>query len=163
MSNNLTAPIIWCKEKGRNTFSVNFTCRHITYIPNPQAIPLSPEGVNERVIGATCSTEQHTLFTDSEICYYSFNNYNVRRYNTETFLCTSVGETIQRIHNICICSHHFHVPWVHQVGFVAQNVPNLNVFVSWRGDQASFNLAAQVQTCRNVEVKLLKHICVTMK
>lgn len=46
-------------------------------------------------------------------------------------------------------TYHFHIPRVHQVGFVAQNVPNLNMFVSWRGDHASFNLAAEGQPCRN--------------
>ena len=39
---------------------------------------------------------------------------------------------------------------MHQAGFVAQNVPNFHVFVSWCSDQASFDLAAEVQTCRQV-------------
>lgn len=88
-------------------FRVSFTCRHITYIPNPQAIPLSPEGVNEGMIGTTCSTEQHTLFTDGEICYYSFNNHK-RQENIPLYLIYPTFKC--RIYATCICSYHFHVP-----------------------------------------------------
>lgn len=48
-----------------------------------------------------------------------------------------------------VTSYHFHIPWMHQIGFVTQNIPNFNMFVGWRGDQTSFNLTAQVQTCGN--------------
>lgn len=56
------------------------------------------------------------------------------------------------VHAASLSSYHFHVSWMHQVGLIAQNVPNLNVLVSGWGDQASFDLAAQVQTCRCDEI-----------
>lgn len=62
------------------------------------------------------------------------------------------------------CFYHFHIPWVYKAGFVAQNVPNFNMFVSWCSDQASFNLAAKVQTCRNgKEVRLTTKSLVLVK
>lgn len=40
-------------KEEENTFSVNCTCCNITYIPNPQAIFLSPKGVDKGQIRAT--------------------------------------------------------------------------------------------------------------
>lgn len=46
----------------------------------------------------------------------------------------------------CCKSYHLHIPWMHQIGFVTQNVPNFYMFVCRCGHQTTFNLAAQVQT-----------------
>lgn len=54
------------KNKGKKQ-SVNYTCCNITYIPHPQAILLSPKGVDKGQIRAAWSTEQHTLFKGGEV------------------------------------------------------------------------------------------------
>lgn len=79
----------------------------------------------------------------------------IRQKQTSDVDMASLATEAKRLTSTCcvcdsrVCFYHFHIPWVYKVGFVAQNVPNFNMFVSWCSDQASFNLAAKVQTCRN--------------
>lgn len=79
----------------------------------------------------------------------------IKQKQTSDFdMALSVTEAKRPTSTCCVfdsrdCFYHFHIPWVYKVWFVAQNVPNFNMFVSRCSDQASFNLAAKVQTCRN--------------
>lgn len=51
----------------------------------------------------------------------------------------------------CSDSHHFHVPGMHQIGFVVQNVPYFYMFISWCSDKAPFNLTAELQSWRKYD------------
>lgn len=108
------------------------TCCNITNVPNPQSFFLSSKGINKGQVRATRSTEQNTLLTDGEIQPSTPEH------------CTW---TLLRCH-LCASSNHFHVPGMNQVGFVAQNVPDFYMFISWCSDKAPFNLTAEFQTWR---------------